>query len=72
MDTEFHPAMAAVKTGDLEKFEALIVEDPTLATSRSSRSHPTLLQCVVLEGKDRPHNVEMAQSSQKLHREEIE
>jgi ankyrin repeat protein len=61
MDAKFRPAMAAVRSGDLEKFKALVSEDPSLATSRSSRSHPTLLQCVALDGKDRPNNVEMAQ-----------
>ena len=61
MDMKFHPAMKAVAAGDLEKFKALIAEDPSLATSRSTRSHPTLLQCVALDGKDKPHNVEMAQ-----------
>ena len=30
------------------------------ATSRSSTSHPTLLQCVALPGKDKPNNLEMA------------
>src|SRR5215510_1579775 len=61
MDVKFYPAIAAVKAGDLDKFKALLAADPTLATSRSTRSHPTLLQCVVLDGKDKPHNVEMAQ-----------
>ncbi|HET6855208.1 MAG TPA: ankyrin repeat domain-containing protein [Pyrinomonadaceae bacterium] len=60
MDKRFHPAMAAVKSGDLEQFKTLIAADPSLATSRSSRSHPTLLQCVALDGKDKPNNVEMA------------
>jgi ankyrin repeat protein len=60
MDAKFYPAIAAVNAGDLDKFKALLDADPTLATSRSSRSHPTLLQCVVLDGKDKPHNVEMA------------
>jgi len=60
MESRFHPAMAAVKTGDLEKFKALIAADPSLATARSTRSHPTLLQCVALDGKDKPNNVEMA------------
>ena len=60
MDAKFHPAMKAIKSDDLEKFRSLVAEDPTLATSRSTRSHPTLLQCVVLEGKDQPNNVEMA------------
>lgn len=60
MNAKFHPAMKAIKADDLEKFKTLIAEDPSLATSRSTRSHPTLLQCVVLEGKDKPNNVEMA------------
>src|SRR5216684_7520172 len=61
MDAKFHPAIAAIRSGDLEEFEALVSQDPSLATSRSSRSHPTLLQCVALDGKDKPNNVEMAQ-----------
>lgn len=60
MDAKFHPAMAAIQSGDLETFKALVNQDPTLATSRSSRSHPTLLQCVALDGNDKPNNVEMA------------
>ena len=61
MDGKFHPAMAAVKTDDLDTFKVLISADPTLATSRSSCSHPTLLQCVVLDGNGKSHNMEMAQ-----------
>jgi ankyrin repeat protein len=64
MDAKFQPAIAAIRSGDLETFKALVGQDPTLATSRSSMSHPTLLQCVALEGKgdgkDKPNNVEMA------------
>lgn len=60
MDGKFRPAMAAVRSGDLETFNRLVTEDPTLATTRSSRIHPTLLQCVALDGKDKPNNVEMA------------
>ena len=60
MDAKFHPAIAAISEGDLETFKALVSQDPTLATSRSSTSHPTLLQCVALDGKDKPNNVEMA------------
>ena len=66
MDTKFHPAIAAIRSGDLERFKALVSQDPTLATSRSSIGHPTLLQCVALEvkkeGKDKPNNVEMARA----------
>ena len=61
MDVRFHPAIAAIKSGDLDKFRALIAEDPSLATSRSSKSHPTLLQGLVLDGKDKPHHLEMVQ-----------
>ena len=60
MDTKFLPAVDAVRSGDLEKFKQLVAQDPSLATSRSSTSHPTLLQCVALDGKDKPNNVEMA------------
>jgi ankyrin repeat protein len=60
MDAKFHPAIKAIRSGDLETFRALVSQDSSLATSRSSRSHPTLLQCVALDGKDKPNNVEMA------------
>jgi len=60
MDAKFQPAIEAIKSGDLETFKALVAADPALATTRSSKSHPTLLQCVVLDGKDKPNNVEMA------------
>lgn len=61
MEAKFHPAMAAIGAGDLEKFKALIAADPSLATTRSKKSHPTLLQCLVLDGKDKPHHLEMVQ-----------
>lgn len=52
--------MKAIQAGDLETFRSLITADPSLATTRSTRSHPTLLQCLVLDGKDKPNAVEMA------------
>lgn len=61
MDRKFHPAIAAIESDDLEKFKAFVSADPSLATSRSTRSHPTLLQCVALDGKDKPNNVAMAE-----------
>ena len=61
MNAKFHPATAAIRSGDLENFRSLVAADSSLATSRSSRSHPTLLQCVALDGKDKPNNVEMAE-----------
>ena len=61
MNAKFHPALKAIHAGDLEKFTTLVAADPSLVTSRSTKSHPTLLQAVVLDGKDKPHNVEMVQ-----------
>lgn len=49
MDAVFHPAMDAAKRGDVEGFVALLQRDPSLATVRSSASHPTLLQFLVIE-----------------------
>ena len=60
MDAKFHPAIGAIKTCDLERLRALVHADPSLATSRSSTSHPTLLQCLVLSAKDAPNKLEMA------------
>lgn len=60
MDAQFHPAMEAIKAGDVDRFRALIDADPALATSRSTCSHPTLLQCLVLDGKDSPVQLDMA------------
>lgn len=61
MDKKFHPAIEAMRAGDVEKLRSLIAADPSLATSRSSRSHPTLLQALVLDGKGKPKNIEMVQ-----------
>jgi hypothetical protein len=60
MDRKFHPAIAAIKSGDVERLKSLIDQDPTLATARSSTSHPTLLQCLTLDAVDVPNKVEMA------------
>jgi ankyrin repeat protein len=62
MDAKFHPAIAAIKSGDLDALSLLLNQDPTLATTRSSTSHPTLLQCLTLDAKDVPNKVEMAKA----------
>lgn len=59
MDAKFQPAVAAIKSGDVEALRALVSADPSLATSRSSTSHPTLLQCVVLQGESAPNQIDM-------------
>jgi len=60
MDARFHPAMRAIKAGDLERLKALLKDEPSLATDRSSRSHPTLLQCLALDAVNVANKVEMA------------
>lgn len=60
MDARFQRAVAAVRSGDLERFKEALAADPALVTARSSRSHPQLLQCVVLDGCGKPNNAEMA------------
>ena len=61
MDAKFHPAIATIKSGDVERLREVVVADPSLATSRSTVSHPTLLQCLVLDGKNKPNAREMAE-----------
>jgi ankyrin repeat protein len=60
VDAKFHPAIAAIKAGDVDRLRALLGADASLATSRSTTSHPTLLQCLVLNGRDAPNQIEMA------------
>jgi ankyrin repeat protein len=60
VDAKFHPAVEAINAGDVERLRALIETDPALATSRSSSSHPTLLQCLVLDASESPNQIEMA------------
>jgi ankyrin repeat protein len=54
--------MAAIKQGDLAGLKYLLRNDPSLATARSSTSHPTLLQCLALDAVNVPNQVEMAQA----------
>jgi len=61
MDAKFHHAMEVVKSGDLEELRRLVEEDPSLATTRSTTGHPTLLQCIVLETKGKPYSAAMTQ-----------
>lgn len=60
MDPKFYLAIAAIKAGDVDRLKSLVDDDPTLATGRSSRSHPTLLQCLVLEAREIPNQIDMA------------
>lgn len=60
MDAKFCPAIAAIKSGDIDGLQALLDQDRSLPTARSSSSHPTLLQCLALDAVDVPNRVEMA------------
>jgi ankyrin repeat protein len=60
MDAKFQPAIKAIEAGDVEKLRRLVAEDPSLATTRSSTSHPTLLQCIVLDTKGKSYSAAMA------------
>src|SRR5260370_11263484 len=60
MDERFQLAMAAIKAGDLERLKTLLSQDPSLATARSSTSHPNLLQCLAVDAVDAPNKVAMA------------
>ena len=62
MDAKFQPAIAAIKSDDLGGLKALLIADPSLATGRSSSSHPTLLQCLTLDAVAMPNKVAMAQA----------
>lgn len=54
MDAIFQPAVEAIRGGDVDGLRKIVENDPALATRRSARSHPTLLQCLVLDGAKLP------------------
>jgi hypothetical protein len=60
MDTVFQPAMEVARSGDVERFVAIRDAAPALATAKSSVSHPTLLQFLVLEAVGAPTAPAMA------------
>jgi ankyrin repeat protein len=60
VDAKFDAAIGAIKSGDVDRLRALVQADVTLATSRSSTSHPTLLQCLVLDASGNPKQLDMA------------
>jgi ankyrin repeat protein len=60
MDAKFHIAIDAIESNDAVRLRELVRQDPSLATDRSRTSHPTLLQCLVLDGKGAPNSIEMA------------
>src|SRR5262245_44538488 len=59
MEAIFRPAVRAIESGDLDELNRLLRENPALASQRSRRSHPSLLQCLVLSGNELPNKIEM-------------
>ncbi len=59
MDAKFLPAVAAIRAGTPSALAAVLKVAPGLARERSSESHPTLLQCVVLDAAERPAEVQI-------------
>jgi len=62
MDAKFYPALNAIIAGDLQKLRDLLSQDPSLATARSSCSHPTVLQALALDGVHLSNKVELARA----------
>ncbi len=60
MDAKFRPAIGTIRSGDLEGLRGLLLQDPSLATARSSCSHPTLLQCLALDAVKVSNQAELA------------
>ncbi len=58
MEDRFLPAVEAIRAGSPARLRALVDADPSLATAISSRSHPTLLQYLVLEGIEHPEGIQ--------------
>ncbi len=52
--------MVAIRAGDTEALATQLEREPSLATSRSSCSHPTLMQCLVLDGKEHDPKTQLA------------
>ena len=58
MDLRFLPALAAIRSGGVVALRAILKAQPALASDRSSCSHPTLMQCLVLDAADHPAEVQ--------------
>ena len=63
MEDRFLPAAEAVRRGDRHALEEALGREPTLAKERSATSHPTLLQCLVLDGGGLPGQTQIAMAA---------
>lgn len=59
METRFLPAVQAIERGEVEVLKLLLAAEPGLGSERSGTSHPTLLQCLVLDGNDLSADVQV-------------
>ncbi len=60
MDLRFLPAVAAIRSGSVTGLKAILSAQPGLASDRSSCSHPTLMQCLVLDGAGHAAEVQLS------------
>jgi hypothetical protein len=63
MDAIFLPAAQTIRGGDTRTFSILLQDNPQLARQRSEHSHPTLMQCLVLDGSTLPEAVQRAMAT---------
>ena len=68
MDPRFLPAVAAIRSGKPSALDAILLAAPSLAAARSSCSHPTLMQCLVLDGVGLDSEVQLAMAKKLLER----
>ena len=54
MNAKFLPSVAAIREGEVDALLAELSRSPALAADRSTCSHPTLMQCLALDGVDLP------------------
>jgi ankyrin repeat protein len=63
METRFLPATQAIRRGETEVLKQLLDAEPGLGSARSTESHPTLLQCLVLDGHELPAETQTAMAT---------
>ena len=68
MDTKFLPSVAAIREGEVDALLAELSRSPDLAADRSTCSHPTLMQCLALDGVNLPETTQRTMAKALLER----
>jgi len=63
METRFLPAAQAIARGEVDVLQQLLDAESGLGSARSGSSHPTLLQCLVLDGRELPADTKTAMAA---------